>query len=150
MTKTESALRAFEALLAATPGLPPVARNAVTFSRVASFTVAVDGDPLTADVGFVLFDGTGRIDDQRAALGDYEIEHSAELEILAMGEACDAVFDQILEAVGALVTANRTSDDWDFLDLGVPNRDFAPDETHDQGKGCVLPVIFTFRSTQPF
>jgi hypothetical protein len=151
VTKTESVLQAFVALLATAPGLPPVARSAVTFSRVQPFTVTpAGGDPITADVGFVLFDGTGRIDDARSTVGDYEIEHTADLEILVQGEHCDAVFDAILAAVGDLTAAHRTGEDWDFLELGVPARDFAPDETHDQGKGCVLPVIFTYRSTQPF
>lgn len=151
MTKTEAALRAFVALCEAADGLPPLGRNVVTFSRVKPFTVMPeDGDPVTADVAFVLFDGTGRVDAERLSLADYEIEHTADLEILVQGEHCDAVFDAILEAVGALAAANQSSDAWDHLELGVPARDFAPDETHDEGKGCVLPVIFTFRSAQPF
>ena len=151
MTKTESALRAFAALCEAAAGLPPLGRNVVTFSRVKPFTVTPEvGDPVTADVGFVLFDGTGRVDAERLSLADYEIEHTADLELLVQGEHCDAVFDAILEAVGALAAANQSSDGWDHLELGVPARDFAPDESHDQGKGCVLPVIFTFRSAQPF
>lgn len=151
MTKTETVLRAFKALLDAAEGLPPLARNVVTFSRVQPFTVTPEeGDPLTADVGFVLFDGEGRIDAERLALADKEIEHTADLEIVAQGEHCDAVFDTILEAVAAAVAGATVTDDWDHLELGVPARDFAPSETHDQGKGCVLPVIFTFRSTHPF
>lgn len=152
MTKTEAVLRAFVALLAADDTLPPVERNTVTFSRVAPFTVTLtdDADDVTCDVGVVLFDGSGMIDAERLATHDYEIEHTADLEIVVQGPGCDTVFDAILERVGTLVSDNQTGDDWDFLTLGVPQRDFAPSETHDEGKGCVLPVTFTFRSTQPF
>lgn len=151
MTKTESALRAFATLCAAAESLPPLGRNVITFSRVKPFTLTPEeGGPVTADVAFVLFDGSGRIDAERLSLHDNEIEHTADLEILVQGEHCDAVFDALLEAVGGLVEANAAGTDWDHLELGVPARDFAPNETHDQGKGCVVPVIFTFRSVQPF
>jgi hypothetical protein len=151
MTKTEAVIQALEAVLAAA-ALPPLGRNTNTFNRVATYTVTTDAGDISAEVGFVLFDGQCEVDGERSGPGLYEIEHTAELEILVQGEHCDAVFDAILEAVGAAVDANQTDPDlpWDFLRCGVPQRDFAPAETQDSGKSCVLPIIATFRSPQPF
>lgn len=158
MTRTEAILQAFAALVAAEGArLPPLARNVNLFKRVESWTLAPDPtdaepdpDPLTADVGFVLFDGQGSIDTERSGPGAFEIVHRAELELLVQGPHADAVFDSVLERIGVLVEANRVSALWDFLDVDVPERDLPPDETHDIGKGCTLPIVFTFRSTQPF
>jgi hypothetical protein len=98
----------------------------------------------------VLFDGTGEINAERSGPADYEIVHAAELELVVQGAGCDQVFDAILEAVGAIAEANQVGEAWDFLELGLPDRTFAPGETHDEGKGCVLPILFTFTSSQPF
>jgi hypothetical protein len=149
---------AFAGLVASEGGrLPPLSRNVNLFKRIESWTLvpdATDDDPepagITADVGFVLFDGQGAIDAERSGAGAFELVHRAELELLVQGPVAGTVFDAVLERIGDLVEANRVSGLWDFLDLDVPDRDLPPDESHDIGKGCTLPVVFTFRSTQPF
>lgn len=148
MTRTEEVMRELHRQInfAVEAGLlPPCERDVNTFQRVAPWSY----DGLSGEVGMALFDGQGEADAERSGPADYEMVHVAEIEFVVFGADATALFDYILETLGALIV-NLDPDAWDFIECRAPQRDYPASETHDLGKAATLPIAITFRSERPF